>query len=167
MKSPANKDSIIARYREGPTLLERALAGLTDAELDTAPTEGGWTIRQIVHHIVDGDDLWKTCIKQALGNNQTEFSLDWYRTLSQDKWADRWAYAQRPVEVSLALLKAIRDHVMQLLEHVPDGWNRTVEFREPNGETETVPVGFVIEMQADHVAHHVKQIETILNKSGP
>jgi len=162
MKPPVNKDSVIARYMEGPNLLEKALAGLKEADLDTTPTKGGWTIRQIVHHIVDGDDLWKTCIKQALGNNQTEFSLDWYRTLTQDTWADRWAYAQRSVEVSLALLKANRDHVRQLLEHVPDGWNRTVEFRKPNDEIEIVPVGFVIEMQANHVVHHVQQIEKIL-----
>jgi uncharacterized damage-inducible protein DinB len=167
MKSPANKDSVIARYIEGPTLLERALTGLKEADLDTAPAKGGWTIRQIVHHIVDGDDLWKICIKQALGNDQSEFSLDWYRALPQDTWADRWAYAQRPIEVSLALLKATRDHVIQLIEYVPDGWNRAVGFREPNGKIEIVPVGFVIEMQANHVVHHVKQIETILNKSGP
>ena len=162
MKSPADKDSVIARYIEGPILLERALTGLKDAELDTAPTKGGWTIRQIVHHIVDGDDIWKTCIKQALGNEQTEFSLDWYRSLPQDTWADRWAYAQRSVDVSLDLLRAIRGHVVQILEHVPDGWNRTVGFREPNDEIERVPVGFVIEMQANHVVHHVQQIEAIL-----
>ncbi len=167
MKTTANRDSVIARYMEGPALLGRTLANLDEADFDTAPTKGGWTIRQIVHHIVDGDDLWKTCIKQALGNEQTEFSLDWYRTLTQDTWADRWAYAQRPVDVSLALLKANRDHVMQLLEHVPDGWDKTVGFREPNGEIIRVQVGFVIEMQTDHVVHHVKQIETILNKSGP
>lgn len=167
MKSPTNKDSVIARYVEGPTLLERTLTGLKEADLDTAPSKGGWTIRQIVHHIVDGDDIWKICIKQALGNDQSEFSLDWYRALPQDTWADRWAYAQRSVDVSLAMLKATRDHVMQLLEHVPDGWNRTVGFREPNGNIEIVPVGFVIEMQANHVLHHVKQIETILNKSRP
>jgi len=166
MKSPTNKDSVIARYIEGPKLLERALAGLREVDLDTIPSKGGWTIRQIVHHLVDGDDIWKMGIKQALGNDQSEFSLDWYRALPQDTWADRWAYAQRSVEVSLAMLKAIRDHVIQLLEHVPDGWNRTVRFREPNGEIEIVPVGFIIEMQADHVVHHVKQIETILSKSG-
>ena len=167
MKSPANKDSVIARYMEGPALLRRTLADLDEADFDTSPTKGGWTIRQIVHHIVDGDDLWKTCIKQALGNEQTEFSLDWYRTLTQDTWADRWAYKQRSVDVSLSLLQANRNHVFQLLEHVPDGWNRSVGFREPNGEIVRVPAGFVIEMQADHVVHHVKQIETILNKSGP
>ena len=162
MKSPANKDYVITRYIEGPILLERTLTGLKEADLDTAPTKGGWTIRQIVHHIVDGDDIWKTCIKQALGNDQSEFSLDWYRALPQDTWADRWAYAQRPIEVSISLLKAIRDHVIQLIEHVPDGWNRAVGFREPTGEIEIVPVGFVIEMQANHVMHHLQQIETIL-----
>jgi uncharacterized damage-inducible protein DinB len=162
MKPPANKDSVIARYIEGPTLLERTLRDLKEVDLDTAPSKGGWTIRQIVHHIVDGDDIWKTGIKQALGNDRSEFSLDWYRALPQDTWADRWAYDQRPIEVSLALLKAIRDHVVQLLEHVPDGWNRAVGFREPNGKIEIVPVGFVIEMQANHVMHHLQQIATIL-----
>ena len=164
MKSPANKDSVIARYIEGPKLLVRALAGLTEADLDTAPAKGGWSIRQIVHHLADGDDLWKMGIKQALGNDQSEFSLDWYRALPQDTWADRWAYAQRPIEVSLALLKATRDHVVQLIEYVPDGWHQSVKFREPDGKVEIVPVGFIIEMQADHIVHHVKQIEAILSE---
>ena len=162
MKPPADKDSVITRFMEGPILLERALAGLREADLDTAPAKGGWTIRQIVHHLADGDDIWKTCIKQALGNDQTEFSLNWYRSLPQDTWADRWAYAQRPIEVSLALLKANRDHVIQLIEHVPDGWNRAVGFRDKDDQTEMVPVGFVIEMQANHVMHHLQQIESIL-----
>lgn len=165
MKPTADKDSVIARYMEGPALLKRTLADLDEADLDTAPAKGGWTIRQIVHHIVDGDDLWKTCIKQALGNEQAEFSLDWYRALTQDTWTDRWAYKQRSVDVSLSLLQANRNHIFQLLEHVPDGWNKSVGFREPNGEIVRVSVGFIIEMQADHVVHHVKQIETILNKS--
>ncbi|NIU08891.1 MAG: hypothetical protein GWN67_09065, partial [Phycisphaerae bacterium] len=92
MKPPADKDSVIARYMEGPELLKHTLADLDEADFDTAPTEGSWTIRQIVHHIVDGDNLWKTCIKQALGNEQAESSLDWYRALTQDTWADLWAY---------------------------------------------------------------------------
>jgi uncharacterized damage-inducible protein DinB len=165
MKSPINRDSVISQYIEGPAILERALTGLKESDLDSALAEGKWTIRQIVHHIVDGDDIWKTCIKQAIGNDQSEFSLDWYRALSQNTWADHWAYDQRPIEVSLTLLKAIRDHVVQLIEHAPDSWNRAVRFHEPNGEIEVVPVGFIIEMQADHVAHHVKQIEAILRQN--
>jgi uncharacterized damage-inducible protein DinB len=166
MKSPADMESVMALYMEGPELLRRVLADLNEADFDTSPTIGGWTIREIVHHIADGDDIWKMCIKQALGNEQSEFSLDWYRELTQDTWANRWSYMKRSVDVSLSLLEASRNHVAQLLEHIPDGWNKSVGFREPNGEIVRVPVGFVIEMQADHVVHHVKKIEAILNKIG-
>jgi len=146
---------------EGSALLERALVGLQDADLDTPPSQGGWTIRQNVHHIVDGDDLWKTCIKVALGNEKAEFTLEWYWALPQEVWANRWAYAHRSLDASLALLKASRSHVLQLLEQVPDGWDRSVGFRKSNGETERLPVGAVVEMQADHVVHHVNRILAI------
>ncbi len=164
MKAPDDQDSVLVRYVEGPALLERALAGIQDSDLDAPPSQGGWTIRQIVHHIVDGDDLWKICIKVALGNEQAEFSLEWYRTQPQEVWAKNWAYENRSLDVSLALLKAIRSHIHQLLEQVPGGWHRSVEFRKSNGETERLPVGAVVEIQADHVEHHVKQIRAIRSK---
>jgi len=44
--------------------------------------------RQIVHHIADGDDLWKTYIKIALGNEQAEFTLAWYLAFPQTEWAN-------------------------------------------------------------------------------
>ena len=91
---------------KGPALLERALAGVRDADLDAPSSGGGWTIRQIVHHIADGDDLLKTFIKMALGNERGEFRLDWYWALSQDEWAEHWVYARRSLDVSLALLEA-------------------------------------------------------------
>jgi hypothetical protein len=166
MNAPEDQASVLARYMEGPELLEHALAGIQDSDLDFPPPQGGWTIRQIVHHLADGDDLWKTCIKVALGNEQAEFSLDWYRTLEQEEWADRWAYARRSIDTSLALLRAIRGHVFQLLEQVPDGWCRSVDFRGPNEEVERVPIGAVVEMQADHAVHHVKRIRAIRSEIG-
>jgi uncharacterized damage-inducible protein DinB len=151
---------------EGPLLLERALAGIQDSDLDAPPSLGSWTIRQIVHHIVDGDDLWKTCIKVALGNEQAEFSLEWYWALPQEVWAQRWAYERRSLDESLALLKASRCHIAQLLKQVPDGWDRSVVFRKSNGETERMPVGAVVEIQADHLVHHVNRIQAIRSEGG-
>jgi uncharacterized damage-inducible protein DinB len=145
-------------------LLEHAVIGLLDADLDAKPSEGGWSIRQIVHHIADGDDIWKLCIKMAIGNEQAEFSLGWYWSQTQDTWADRWAYSQRSIGASLSLLKATREHVLQLLASVPEGWNRAVVVRTPQGEIEQVPVGFVVQMQADHVFHHLERIRAILRE---
>jgi uncharacterized damage-inducible protein DinB len=165
MNPADSQTSIIARFADGPAQLEQALAGLQDADLDAPPAQGGWTIRQIVHHIVDGDDLWKLCIKAALGNEQGEFTLEWYWLVPQDIWADRWAYAERPIDVSLALFKATRAHVTELLAHVPDGWSRSIAVRKPT-ETTRLTVGAVVQMQADHLQHHLHRIVALRQEGG-
>ncbi len=164
MNVPKDRDRALSQFREGPMLLEHTVMGLRDCEVDFKPSGGGWSIRQIVHHVVDGDDIWKLCIKMAIGNEQAEFSLGWYSSQTQDTWADRWAYSRRSIGTSLSLLKAIREHVFQLLESVPEAWNRAMVVRTPTGEIEQVPVGFVIQMQADHLLHHVERIRAILRE---
>lgn len=166
MNAPDDRDREVSRYREGPNLLEQAVIGLRDAELDARPPGGGWSVREIVHHIADGDDIWKMCIKMAIGNEQAEFTLAWYSSLAQVTWGDRWAYSRRSIGASLSLLRASRDHVLQLLATVPEAWNRSVAVRSSQGEIEHVPVGFVVQMQADHVMHHLERIRTILREGG-
>ncbi len=161
MEPPKNKLEILELFRQGPSLLADALTGLNEEELDYIPSNGGWSIRQIIHHIVDGDDLWKTCVKIALGNEQAEFTLQWYWAHPQTEWAEFWRYEERPIDPSLALLKANRDHVIQLLEYAHDGWSKCVQFRKFDGQIEPVPVGAAIKIQADHVVHHIKRITAI------
>jgi len=164
MKAPEDRDKALSRFREGPTLLEQTVVGLQDADLDAKPSAGGWSIRELVHHIADGDDIWKIGIKMAIGNDQAEFVLGWYWTLPHVTWGDRWAYSRRSIATSLSLLKASRDHVLQLMEHVPEAWNRAVTVRTSKGEIEQVPVGFVIQMQGDHIFHHLERIRAILRE---
>ena len=164
MEAPENQNKILDLFRQGPIILESAIAGLSDNELDYSPSNGGWNIRQIVHHIVDGDDLWKTGIKIALGGEQAEFTLKWYLALPQIEWAKRWSYEKRSIDKSLDLFRANRDHIIQLLKYVPDAWTKCVKYLEPNGEIEIVPVGVVIQIQADHVVHHVDRIQAIRNE---
>ena len=158
MEPPKNPDESLKLFKKGPDILENALEGLTDCELDFSPVNGGWSIRQIIHHITDGDDIWKNAIKMALGNEQAVFTLKWYLAFPQTEWAKRWGYEKRSIDVSLTLFRANRDHIVQLLENTPDGWNKSVQYHEPDGKIEIVPVGFVIQMQADHVELHVKRI---------
>ncbi len=166
MIAPEDRLGVMARFREGPALLEDAVMNLTDADLDATPSGGGWTIRQIVHHLADGDDIWKLGIKMAMGDEEAEFSLGWYRGMSQEAWGHRWAYDRRSLGASLSLLRASRAHVLQLLESVPEAWDRAVVVRKPDGKMERVPVGFVVQMQADHVLHHLERIRGILQERG-
>src|SRR5512146_939780 len=121
-------ETILKQYADGPALLASALAGLCETDLDLALSAASWTIRQIVHHIVDGDDIWKTCIKTALGNSEALFSLQWYTVRTQMEWSESWAYSRRGLESSLALYRANRIHIVDLLEHIPGACERSIRF---------------------------------------
>ena len=161
MNAPDDQNKILALFKHGPNILEKSLAGLTDNELDYIPSSGGWTIRQIVHHITDGDDIWEMAIKMALGGEESEFNLNWYKVMPQMEWAKRWSYEKRSIDISLTLFRATRNHIMQLLENTPDAWTKNIKSPEPDGKIEIIPVGFILQMQADHLVHHVNRIAEI------
>ena len=158
--------TIVKRYADGPDQLEAAIAGLTEAQLDVALSADTWTIRQIVHHLADGDDIWKTCIKAALGNSEGVFSLQWYWDIPQDRWVETWDYAGRPIELSLTRFRANRRHVVELLEHVAGAWERHMRIKWPHRPEEQITVGDVVEMQANHVVGHVEDIRRIREAHG-
>jgi hypothetical protein len=154
-------DEILTHYADGPARLEAAIAGLTETDLDSALASGTWTIRQLVHHVVDGDDLWKMCIKQALGNSESQFDLGWYWNMAQDRWAESWNYAGRALKPSLALFRASRGHVVQLVRQIAGAWECSLVIQWPHQERGRITVGQVIEMQARHVDAHVEDIRKI------
>jgi uncharacterized damage-inducible protein DinB len=160
--SPA---AILSRYLSAPTSLQAAVASLTDDQLNRAGSTGSWTIRQIVHHIVDGDDLWTIAIKAALGNSQTPFGLQWYWQVEQADWAEHWNYASRPIEPSLALFAANRRHVEQLIQHVSDAWQRSMLIQWPASQ-EKVSVGDIVGMQTRHARDHIDEIQAIRHSQG-
>jgi hypothetical protein len=151
----------LALYADGPAQLEAVLMGLTESDLSLAPTSDSWTIRQIVHHLADGDDIWKICIKAALGNSEGLFSLQWYWDKPQIDWAESWKYADRSIEPSLALLRANRRHIVELVRQTPDAWEKSIRVKWPDGEVERITVGEVLEMQARHVVGHINDIQMI------
>jgi len=148
-------------YRNGPVLLEKAISGLSETDLDLSLSSSSWTIRMVVHHVADGDEIWKSFIRQAIGDIGGEFKLQWYWQIPQDVWAEQWQYAQRAIEPSLAVFRANRTQTLQMIEHVPDAMSRRLLIRWPNGEEQEVGVGWVMEMQTQHVLGHVSDIGSI------
>jgi DinB superfamily len=156
----------LALFASGPARLRAALDGLDEAGLDAAPAEGGWSIRQIVHHVVDGDQLWTVGLKAALGDEQVVFELPWYWAISQDSWAERWCYAGRGVAPALDLFEANRQHVVQLMEEIPGAWDRRALVRWPGEEPMPFRAAEVIEMQAGHTLDHTQGIAAIRQAYG-
>ena len=161
-----NSEAILARYADGPAQLECAISGLKESELDLALGSDSWSIRQIVHHLADGDDIWKIAIKAALGNSGGTYHLMWYWDKPQEEWAESWDYAGREIESSLGLLRANRRHMVELLQQVPDAWERYIFIPRPDGERRRATVGYMVEMQANHVPGHIDDIRRIRQAHG-
>jgi hypothetical protein len=160
-QSSESRHDILARYAAGYELLKSAIQGLDDDQLDLNLAPDGWSIRQLIHHIADGDYLWKEFLLRAAGDTEQEFSLEWYWCLPQDEWVKRWSYAKRDIAPSLALLETNRQHTLQLLEQVPWLWEKSLLIPTRQGGQERVSVGEVVEMQSRHVAGHVDDIRQI------
>jgi hypothetical protein len=149
-------EAILARFAAGPEDLGRALADLSESALDLARAPDKWTIRQIAHHIVDGDYMWGMCARVALGSSASTYRLDWY---GQEAWVDALDHAGRPIAPALGLLRANRCHLAQLLERLPDAWERYVLIPRPEH-----PEGFktvvkdIVLTQAVHIPWHIEQI---------
>jgi hypothetical protein len=157
-----NPEETLALYAGGPDQLEAVLEPLSEADLDLSLAPDAWTIRQIVHHIADGDDLWKTCIKAALGNPEGLFHLQWYWEKPQTEWAGNWHYANRPIEPSLALFRLNRQHIIELVRLTPNAWEQSICLKTPRDEEVRITVGDVLESQAQHVVGHIQDIQAIL-----
>ncbi len=126
-----------------------AIAGLTEADLDIACSPGSWTIRQTVHHVVDGNVVWSIGIKAAVGNQNGFFDRRWYWGLPQASWVECWRqYAHRALEPSLTLFQANRRHIVQLLQQIPDAWERSIHIQWPHQPEECISVREIVEMQA-------------------
>ena len=95
---PGQRASYIQTLRLLPERLSAAVAGLSDAQLDTPYREGGWTVRQVVHHVADSHAMAYVRFKLAL-------TVDWPTINPYDEaaWA-KLADSRMPVGVSLALI---------------------------------------------------------------
>ncbi len=162
----AEKEEILRQYAEGPEMVARSIQGLAEEQLDLKLGAESWSIRQLVHHIADGDYLWKEFLLRAMGEPEKEFSLEWYWCLPQDEWVKRWSFAERDVAHSLELFKANRQHTLGLIEDVQGLWDKCLLVPKREGGQERVSVGEVVAMQAGHVMGHVEDIQQIRGAYG-
>ena len=110
MSLPGVRAAHIHTLRQLPERLRSAVSGLTDQQLDTPYREGGWTVRQVVHHVGDSHANCYVRVKLAL----TE---DWptIKTYDEAAWANL-ADSRLPVESSLDFIEALHVRWVVLLE---------------------------------------------------
>src|SRR4029077_19547630 len=127
-----------------------AVAGLTDAQLDTPYRPGGWTVRQVVHHVPDSHA--NAYVRFKLGLTEEAPTI---RPYEEARWAELPEAKGAPVEPSLALLEALHERWMLALRAVePAQWEREVVNPEPG----RYPLDQLLAMYAWHSRHHVAHV---------
>jgi uncharacterized damage-inducible protein DinB len=112
---PGVRAAHIQTLRLLPARLRAAVSGLSDSQIDTPYREGGWTVRQVVHHVADSHANCYIRFKLAL----TE---DWPTVKPYDEaaWANLADSRRLPLDVSLALIEGLHGRWVGLLESLPD-----------------------------------------------
>ena len=114
---------LIETYRDGYRAVAEALDGITEDELDHS-AEDGWTPRQIVHHLGDGEMEGATRIRRLL-------ALESPTILGYDENAFAVLSGDRPIEPSLEAFRWSRQSTVQLLERMTDDdWLRVGKHTE-------------------------------------
>lgn len=156
--APASREGWIAELEALPASMRDAVAGLTDAQLDTPYRDGGWTVRQVVHHVPDShlNAYVRTC--WALTEEEPPI-----KAYDEAAWAELPFSRSGDVEVSLGLLDGLHRRWTGLLRSLDeDGFARAL--RHP--EAGRVTVGRLLDLYAWHGRHHVGHILALRRRMG-
>ena len=136
-----------------PQNLRSAVAGLSDAQLDTPYRPEGWTVRQLVHHVADSHMNAYVRIRLAL-------TQDWPPILAykETSWAELADARTAPVASSLELLEGLHRRLVQLLQSLDDEqWNRGY-VHPVNGRQSIEQAALLYDWHSRHHTAHVTQL---------
>jgi hypothetical protein len=156
--SPGDRLTFVGLIAETPAKLRAAIGGLSDEQLDTPYRPGGWTVRQVVHHVPDSHLNSYTRFRLALTEDEPTI-----KPYHEDRWAELPDARTGPVEVSLRLLDCLHARWVALLRSLTEAeWKRT--FRHP--ELGLISLEQNAGLYAWHGRHHVAHILRLRERMG-
>ena len=155
--TPDRRREFIEAIEATPAHLAAAVSGLKADQLDTPYRPGGWTVRQVAHHIPDSH--MNAFIRFKLALTEDEPTIKPYM---EDRWAEL-ADAKAPIEPSLALLENLHKRWVLLLHSIkPVEWAR--KMRHPELGALTLDQSLAI--YGWHGRHHVAHITSLRERNG-
>ena len=156
--TPAQRAEFIREIEAAPASLRAAVKGLGDAQLDTAYREGGWTVRQVVHHVPDSHLNAYVRVKLALTEDEPTI-----KPYIEQRWSELPDATRGAVGMSLSLLDAIHERWVECLRAMsPADFART--FRHP--ERGVMTIDQLLALYAWHGKHHVAHITELRKRRG-
>jgi hypothetical protein len=156
--SPEERAKFVREIEETPARLKAAVAGLSDVQLDTPYRPGGWTVRQVVHHVPDSHLNSYIRFRWALTEDEPTI-----KAYHEDRWAELSDARTAPVEVSLVLLESLHRRWVSLMGSLTgEEWKRT--FVHPQLGPVTLEKNAAL--YAWHGRHHVAHVTGLREREG-
>jgi uncharacterized damage-inducible protein DinB len=150
---------LIAAIAETPGLLRGAVRGLSPDQLGTPYRPGGWTVKQVVHHVPDSHLNAYTRFKLALTEDEPTI-----KPYNEAAWAELPDSRKVPIDVSLDLLDALHLRWVAVLRSMdPADFNRTLRHPE-HGKIFTLRQ--MLGLYAWHGRHHVAHVTSLKKREG-
>jgi uncharacterized damage-inducible protein DinB len=156
--SDAETNENIKSIEHLPALLRHALAGLSEAQLDTPYRPGGWTVRQVVHHLADSHVNSYMRFRLALTEDRPII-----KAYDEKAWAELPDAKTGSVEMSLHLLEALHLRWIALLKPLSQEQLQRVFVHPQSGENNLAKA---IALYAWHGQHHLAHITTLREREG-
>lgn len=153
----ADRAANLATIISLPNRLRDAVAGLSDEQLDTAYRDGGWTLRQTVHHVADSHANSLIRFKLALTEDEPVI-----RPYFEERWAEL-PDIKLAVDVSISMVDAIHQRWSELLRNMSEA-DFAREFVHP--ETGNWPLEHALALYAWHSLHHTAHITSTRDRNG-
>jgi hypothetical protein len=154
----ASRAAALKTIAETPANLRRAVAGLTDAQLDTPYRPGGWTVRQLVHHVADSH--MNAYVRTRLTLTEENPPVKPY---DEAKWAELPDAKTMPIEGSLAILEAMHARWVNLLQTLNAAQLNRTMFHPEHG---ALTLDGLLEIYAWHGPHHVAHVTGLRERNG-
>jgi hypothetical protein len=153
----AKRAAAMRAIAELPEKMSAAVAGLNDAQLDTPYREGGWTVRQVVHHVVDSH--MNAYVRCKLMVTETDPPLKAY---NEKVWAEL-PDSKLPVSLSLSIIDGLHRRWSALLESLsPEDFART----GIHSERGPITIDTLMQIYGWHCRHHVAHITELRKRQG-
>lgn len=147
----------IAQIAACPPVLRKAVDGLSDSQLDTPYREGGWTVRQVVHHVADSHANAFLRFRWIVAEDHPTI-----KTYDQDVWATL-PDMKLPLEPSLKIIDGLHERWVTFLSALPeDAWSRTAVHPERG----VVTMDDLLDIYSEHGANHAGQITGLRAQKG-
>lgn len=147
----------IARIAACPPALRAAVEDLGDDQLDTPYRDGGWTVRQVVHHLADSHVNAYLRFRWVVAEENTVI-----KTYDQDVWAS-FDDMKMPIAPSLTILDGLHERWVNFLRSLPDtSWSKKATHPE-RGE---ITLDDLLEIYSDHGDNHIRQITDLRERRG-